>query len=189
MKILVVLGSIREGRVGEKVADWVMEQIGKRQNKSEYELLDLKEYPMKLYQEAKHPAMLDGKSSDKIANKWIAKVAQADGYLIITPEYNHGPSAALKNALDYAYFEWNRKAIGFVSYGGASGGIRAVEQLRLAAIELQLVPIRESVAIQFVGQKIEDGKIILGKHFESSLVKTLEQLEWWVKILKDARES
>lgn len=189
MKILVVLGSIREGRAGDKVSDWVMSETKNRNPEFEYEFLDLKDYPMKSYEESAHPAMLNGKTSDEMANKWIKKVKDADGFVFVTPEYNHLPSGALKNAIDYAYVEWHKKPIAYVSYGGASGGSRAVEVLRLAAIEQQLVPIRESVVIQFVGHKIENNKLVPDKYMENALNATLDQLEWWTKLLKPARES
>lgn len=189
MKILVVLGSVREGRVGDKVARWVMDQVKKRNPEFEYELLDLKDYPMKLYQEEKHPAMLNGNSSDENANRWIKKVGEADAFLIITPEYNRGTSGALKNAIDYPYNEWHKKPITFVGYGGVSGGGRAIEQLRTNAIELQTVPIREGLLISFVSRKIEGGEIRLDEYYETQLTTTLNQLEWYTKVLKNARES
>ncbi len=187
MKILVVLGSVRVGRVGDKVANWVMEESGKRDSGFEYELFDLKDYPMKNYEEAGHPAMLNGKTSDENANKWIAKVKEADGFIFVTPEYNHLPSGALKNAVDYAYSEWAKKPIAYVSYGGASGGSRAVEILRLAAIEEHMIPIRESVVIQFVHSKLKDGKLEPDGYMQKALPTTLDQLEYWTKFLKPSR--
>lgn len=189
MKILVVLGSIREGRVGDKVSGWVMEETGKRGSDFEYELLDLKDYPMKSYEEKDHPAILNGNTSDENANKWIKKVKEADGFLFITPEYNHLPSGALKNAIDYAYNEWAKKPIAYVSYGGASGGSRVVEILRLAAIEEHMIPIRESVVIQFVHSKVEDNKLIPDGYMQKALPTTLDQLEYWTKSLKPLRQD
>lgn len=188
MKILVILGSIREGRKGDKVAGWIMEEAAKRTD-AEYELFDLKEYPMKLFAEERHPAMLGGESSDANANKWIKKVKDADGYLIITPEYNRGTSGVLKNAIDYPYVEWHKKPSAFVGYGGMSGGGRAVEQLRLNFIELQTTPIREGVLLQFFDKWIKDGKFEPDQHLNNALGKTFDQLEWYAKVLKNARES
>lgn len=188
MKILVVLGSVRNGRVGDKVANWVMSEAKTRNDEFEYELLDLKDYPMKSFEEEGHPAMLNGNTSDDNANKWIKKVNEADGFLFVTPEYNHLPSGALKNAIDYPYNEWAKKPIAYVSYGGASGGSRAVEILRLAAIEEHMVPIRESVVIQFVHSKVEDNKLVPDGYLEKALPSTLDQLEYWTKFLKPSRE-
>lgn len=188
MKILIVLGSIREGRSGDKVAKWVLEQ-SKNRNGFEYELLDLKDYPMKLFEEPGHPAMFNGKTSDEFANKWIKKVGETDGFIVITPEYNRGTSSALKNAIDYPYNEWHKKPVAVLGYGGMSGGGRAVEQLRLNFIELQAVPIREGVLVQFLGSKIKDGKLIADEHLESGIKKTFDQLEWYTEVLKTAREQ
>lgn len=189
MKILVVLGSIREGRVGDKVASWIMEQTSKRDSQFQYELFDLKDYPMKLFEEEKHPAMLNGNSSDENANKFIKKVGESDGFILITPEYNRGTSGALKNAIDYPYNEWAKKPLSVVSYGGVAGGGRAMEQLRTNAIELQTVPIREGVLISFISRKIIDGKLELDEYYPKQLAVTLDQLEWYAKVLKQARES
>ena len=187
MKILVVLGSVRNGRVGDKVANWVMSEAKTRNDEFEYELLDLKDYPMKSFEEEGHPAMLNGNTSDDNANKWIKKVNEADGFLFVTPEYNHLPSGALKNAIDYPYNEWAKKPIAYVSYGGASGGSRAVEILRLAAIEEHMVPIRESVVIQFVHSKVEDNKLVPDGYMEKTLPATLDQLERYTKALIKVR--
>ena len=189
MKILVVLGSVREGRIGDKIANWVMQLAESRDSKFQYELLDLKDYPMKFYQEAKYPSQLNGQSSDKNANKWIKKVGEADGFLIITPEYNRGTSGVLKNAIDYPGNEWHKKPVAVVGYGGMSGGGRAVEQLRLNFIELQTVPIREGILIQFAGSKIINGVLQMDKHLTNGLEKTFDQLEWYAKVLKNARDS
>lgn len=189
VKILVVVGSIREGRIGDKVGEWVIDQAKQRSEEFEYELLDLKDYPMKLFEESAHPAMLNGNSSDENANKWIKKVGEADGFILITPEYNRGTSAALKNALDYPYNEWHKKPLTVVSYGGVAGGARAMEQLRTNAIELQAVAIREGLLISFVHQKLEDGKLKLDEYYTKQLDVTLNQLEWYAKVLKQAREQ
>jgi NAD(P)H-dependent FMN reductase len=189
MKILVVLGSIREGRVGDKVADWVISEASKRNPEFKYELFDLKDHLMKLYEEEKHPSMLKGQSSDENANKFIKKVGESDGFILITPEYNRGTSGALKNAIDYPYNEWAKKPLAIVSYGGVAGGGRAMEQLRTNAIELQTVPIREGLLISFISRKIVDDKLELDDYYSKQLDVTLNQLEWYAQVLKTARES
>lgn len=188
MKILVVLGSIREGRVGDKVANWVMSEAKTRNDEFEYELLDLKDYPMKSFEEEAHPAMLNGNTSDENANKWIKKVKESDAFIFVTPEYNHLPSGALKNAIDYPYNEWAKKPIAYVSYGGASGGSRVVEILRLAAIEQHMIPIRESVVIQFVHSKVKGNKLMPDGYMTSALNSTFNELEWWTKVMQQARK-
>lgn len=158
-KIAVVLGSIREGRNGEKVAKWFMEAL-KTNEHAELELLDLLEYPMPLFADATPPSMRQGAHANPAVQKWLDKVAAADGFIIITPEYNHGTSSALKNAIDYAYTEWNGKPVGFVSYGGLAAGSRAVEQLRQVAVELQMIPVREQVMIPLVWQAFDANGVL-----------------------------
>ncbi|KKW12939.1 MAG: NADPH-dependent FMN reductase [Candidatus Gottesmanbacteria bacterium GW2011_GWB1_49_7] len=128
--------------MSEKVAPWVLAEA-KKHTEAEFELIDLRDWPLPFYNE---PTSVTGltKYSIPLAEKWSEKIRQGDGFLIVTPEYNHGYSAVLKNALDYLYTEWHRKPVAFVSYGGPVGGSRAVEQLRLVSIELKMVPVRES---------------------------------------------
>jgi NAD(P)H-dependent FMN reductase len=127
-----VVGSTRPGRNGEAVANWVYNIAGKH-GEGQFELVDLADYHLTLLDEPVPPSM--GQYTNEHTKRWAAKVAEFDGYVFVTPEYNHGPSGALKNALDFVYAEWNNKAAGFVSYGTA-GGARAVEQLRLIMAEL-----------------------------------------------------
>jgi NAD(P)H-dependent FMN reductase len=127
VKIAIVTGSTRPGRNNEAVARWVFELARKRTD-AEFELVDIQDYDLPLLDEPV-PASL-GQYSRAHTKAWSAKIAPFDAYVFVTPEYNHGTSAALKNAIDYLYREWNNKAAGFVSYGGV-GGARAVEHLRL----------------------------------------------------------
>lgn len=129
--------------------------------------------------------------NNEIARKWAAKINEADAFIIVTPEYNHGTSGVLKNALDYIYYEWNNKSVGFVSYGGV-GGARAVEQLRGVAIELQMAPIRNAVHIpQHWNLLDENGSMKDGAldPFKGSATIFLDQLLWWARALKIAREQ
>ncbi|PIR57717.1 MAG: nadph-dependent fmn reductase, partial [Parcubacteria group bacterium CG10_big_fil_rev_8_21_14_0_10_38_31] len=143
LKIKVIVGSTRQSRFSEKPAGWVLEELKKREG-IEAELLDLRDFPMPFFDEAVSPAMKQGPYQNEVVKKWTGKIAEADGFIIVTPEYNHGYPAVLKNALDYVYAEWNRKAVGFVSYGSVSGA-RSVEQLRQVSIELQMAPIRSAI--------------------------------------------
>src|SRR5690606_13109970 len=128
-------------------------------------------------------------SQNEVALRWQKKIAEFDGYVVTAAEYNRGPTAVLKNALDYAYTEWNRKPITFVGYGGV-GGARAIEQLRLHAVELQMTPVRNAVHItwgDFIqilqqGKKLEDFE-----HLHAAAVTALDDLAWWAKALKRAR--
>src|SRR5258705_8968517 len=127
IKIAIIVGSTRPGRNGEAVAKWVYE-AAKNRSDAEFELVDIKDFNLPLLDEPVPPSL--GQYSMPHTKVWAAKIDGFDGYVFVTPEYNHGISGALKNAIDFLFAEWNNKAAGFVSYGGA-GGARAVEQLRL----------------------------------------------------------
>lgn len=148
-KIQVILGSIREGRNGKKVADWFM-NIAKSFDTAEFELVDLLDYPLPLFADAVPSSMREGPHANPQVQKWLDKVRSADGYIMITPEYNHSYSSVLKNAIDYPYKEWADKFIGFVGYGGMAGGARAVEHLRQVAGELHMYDVRDQVLIPAV---------------------------------------
>lgn len=145
LRISVVLGSTREGRFGEKPAQWILEELQKQAGVTA-ELLDLRDYPMPFFDSQVPPSMAKGQYAHESVQQWAKKIAASDTFIIVTPEYNHGYPAVLKNALDWLHPEWHRKAVGFVSYGSAVGA-RAVEQLRQVVIELQLVPIKSSIHI------------------------------------------
>ena len=143
MKIGIILGSTRPGRNGEAVAKWVYE-LAKKRTDAEYELVDLLDYNLPLLDEPTPPSM--GAGMKEHSKKWAAKVAALDSFVFVTPEYNHSTSAALKNAIDFLFYEWNNKACGFVSYGG-SMGTRAVEHLRQIAGELKMADVRSQVGL------------------------------------------
>jgi len=145
-KIQVILGSIREGRAGEQVAQWAMEALKDNQN-VELELVDLADYPMPLYADSNETKNRDGAHPDPVVQKWIEKISQADGYIIITAEYNHSYTSGLKNALDYADKALYEKPVGFIGYGGAAGGSRAIEHLRQVITELHMYSVRDQVVI------------------------------------------
>jgi len=141
VKIAILTGSTRPGRNNEAVAQWVLDQAKSRSD-AEFEIVDIKDYNLPLLDEPVPPSL--HQYTKDHTQKWAQKISQFDGFVIITPEYNHGTSAALKNALDFLYAEWNNKAVGFVSYGSV-GGARAVESLRLVAGELQMADVRTAV--------------------------------------------
>lgn len=187
--VQIILGSTRPKRRSEAVGKWVLEQI---QTRPEFavELIDLRDWPLPFYNEVAGPSSLGGNYSVELAKKWAAKVAEADGYIIITPEYNHGYSAVLKNALDYLYKEWNRKPVAFVSYGGLGAGIRSVEQLRTVAVELQMAPIQSAVHIPFISKALdEQGNFKVSEEWNKRLESLFDELAWWAGALKAAREK
>src|SRR2546430_5974448 len=130
----IILGSTRPNRNGEQVARWVLEAASRRHD-AHFELLDLRDYPLPHLDEPLPPSF--GQYQNEHTRQWAAKIASFDGFVIVTPEYNHGTAGVLKNAIDYLYAEWNNKAVGFVSYGG-TGAARAAEHLPLVAGGLQM---------------------------------------------------
>ncbi len=150
----VILGSTRTGRFGDRVADWFVQRSADRTDLTS-ELVDLRDWPLPFYDQQKSPMM--GGYTDDAQQRWAEKVSTADGYVFVTPEYNHGYPAVLKNALDHLYAEWNDKPAAFVGYGGTGGGIRAVEQLRQVVIELKMVPMRNQVILPAVYHLFREG--------------------------------
>src|SRR3954467_7469405 len=142
-RIAVILGSTRPGRRGEPVAHWVMEHA-KARSDAEVELIDLLDYPLPHLDEPLPPSM--GQYQNPHTQDWAATIGRFDGFVFVTPEYNHSTSGVLKNAIDFLYAQWNNKAMGVVSYG-VTGGTRAAEHLRLIAGELQMADVRTNVAL------------------------------------------
>jgi NAD(P)H-dependent FMN reductase len=143
LKVGIIVGSTRPGRKAAAVAEWVHNLL-KSRNDAEFEIVDIEDYKLPLLDEPMPPIMHQyGKAHTK---SWSDKIASLDAYVFVTPEYNHATSAALKNAIDFLYHEWNNKAAGFVGYGGA-GGVRAVENLRLVMGEIKIADVRAQVAL------------------------------------------
>jgi len=189
--ISVIVGSTRQGRFSEKPAQWIFQRL-KNRGGVDARLLDLRDFPMPFFDQPVPPAV-PGRPAyeNEVVKKWTAEIARSDGFIFVTPEYNYGPSAVLKNALDWVYPEWNRKAAAFVSYGSAMGA-RGVQQLRLTAIELQLAPVRSSVHIpvatlwaHFQGGDVDAGLTEL----EGAAKTMIDDLLWWTATLKAARAT
>lgn len=187
-KILVILGSTRDGRRGEKVANWAMSVLSKRSD-ANFELVDLRDWDFPFYNLPASPSTEKGMYQSEIQKKWGEKIESADGFILITPEYNHGYSAVLKNALDYLWFEWNHKPVTFISYGGGAGGVRAVEQLRQVAIELEMVPIREAVLISGIRGAFDEKGNIKDESFNHRLEGVVDKLILWTKNLGKIRKD
>lgn len=189
LHIKVILGSTRANRFSEALVPWISKALDADASIS-YEVLDLRDYAMPFYEEAGSPAMVENSQyPNEVVRQFAAKIAEADAYIIVAPEYNHGYTAVLKNALDSVYAEWNNKAVGFVSYGSVGGG-RVVEQLRQVAVELQMAPIRSAVHIQAPWTLRDDaGELTAGAldEYEHSLASTVQQLTWWGNALQAAR--
>jgi NAD(P)H-dependent FMN reductase len=145
IKIAIVLGSTRPGRNGEVVSHWMYE-IAKKRPDGNFELVDIRDYNLPLLDEPIPPSM--GQYTKDHTKIWSAKIDSFDAYVFVTAEYNHGIPGALKNVIDFLFKEWNNKVAGFVSYGG-TGGVRAVEQLRLVMAELKVATVRTQVQLSF----------------------------------------
>jgi NAD(P)H-dependent FMN reductase len=187
-KLGIVVGSIRPNRFADHPAQWIAE-IARGRGDFDVEVIDLKDFPLPFFAEEASPAW--AASKDAVAQRWQRKVAEFDAFIVIAAEYNRGPTAVLKNALDYAYKEWNNKPVSFVGYGGV-GGARAVEQLRLNAIELQMAPIRTGVHIllpQYLAVAREGKTLGEFEFLNQGARDMLDQLAWWTKALKAAREQ
>ncbi len=190
LNIKIILASVRDGRFGDKPAKWILGHA-KKVDGIKAELLDLKDYQLPIFSDATSPAYVTGKYGKKEVDAWAKKIDEADGFIVVTPEYNHGYPATLKNNIDSIYKEWNKKPISFVSYG-STGGARVVQQLKEVAIELQMAPIRNNVHIMnpwFLTE--EDGSLKAGvlDAYDQNAQSLLTQLVWWAKALKEAREE
>lgn len=183
LKLAIIIGSTRPGRVGEAVARWVYELAQKRTD-AEFELVDIKEFNLPLLDEPIPPSQ--GKYSKEHTKKWAAKIASFDGYVFVTPEYNHGISGALKNAIDFLFAEWNNKAAGFVGYGSA-GGARAVEHLRLVMAEVQVATVRNQVMLSLFTDFESFTTFKPDPRHEKSLGGMLDQLVAWGGAMKTLR--
>jgi len=187
-KIAVIIGTTRATRFGEKPAKWIHGVAAARGDMS-VELVDLREYPMPFFDEPASNAWVPSKN--EVAKRWQKKVTEFDGYIFVTAEYNRGVPAVLKNALDYAYPEWNRKAAAYMGYGSV-GAARSIEHLRLICVELQMAPTRTGVHIQggdFMAV-LQQGKDIKELSYLEQNSKTmLDELQWWASALMVARAA
>lgn len=183
MKIHIVLGSTRPGRNGEQVAKWAYD-IAKKRTDIDFELIDLKDYNLPLLDEAVPPKM--NKYTQEHTKKWSKKISEADGYIFVTAEYNHSVPAALKNALDYLYYEWNNKSIGFIGYG-SNGGSRAIEHWRGISAEMKLADVSESVLL-YLDRDFENYSTFKPRESQiDSLNKLIDEVRDWADALKKLR--
>jgi NAD(P)H-dependent FMN reductase len=181
----IIVASTRDGRRGERVAAW-FEGIARARDDIRCELLDLLEWDLPWYRDAVVPPR--GEYSAPETLRWAAAIAPLDGFAIVTPEYNHGYPAALKNALDHLYAEWNHKPVTFVTYGGSAGGVRAAEQLVQVAVELKMAPLRPQVHIPMAGRIFgRDGTGAVDQRHSDAAGVALRELAWWARALRAAR--
>lgn len=183
LNIAIIIGSTRPNRVGESVGRWVFEQA-KKHDDANFELIDLKEINLPLLDEPIPPSM--GQYSKPHTKKWAETISKFDAFVFVTPEYNHGTSGALKNAIDFLYKEWNNKVAGFVGYGSA-GGVRAVEQLRLIMAECQVATVREQVMLSLHDDFENYTKFKPGDHHLKKLDSLFDQVIEWGEVMKETR--
>ncbi|MEW2427866.1 NAD(P)H-dependent oxidoreductase [Micromonospora sp. NPDC047644] len=186
LKIAVILGSTRPGRNGKVVADWVLAQAAGR-TAAEYELLDLADYPLPHLDEPVSAKAGPSLYSKEHTKAWATKIAEYDGYVFVTPEYNHSTSGVLKNAIDYLYNEWTNKAAGFVSYG-AVGGARAIEHLRGVLSELQVAHVQQQLSFSLYTDFENFADFTPADMHAGSARLLFDQLESWAGAMRAVRE-
>ncbi|MGC0365223.1 NAD(P)H-dependent FMN reductase [Rhodococcus sp. 27YEA15] len=177
VNVEIIVGSVRAGRIGRAVADWFAEQAVAKAgwNVTVLDLVDA--------------ALPVDFSVTSATAEFRERIGRADILVAVTPEYNHGYPAALKTAFDSAKYEWRAKPIGFVSYGGIAGGLRATEQLRQVVAELHMVSVRQSVSIHQARKRFRDGRAVVDPVSVDACAKMIEQLDWWGRGLRDSRET
>ncbi|HLR16387.1 MAG TPA: NAD(P)H-dependent oxidoreductase [Alcanivoracaceae bacterium] len=181
----IIICSTRPNRVGPAVAKWFYE-FAQQQQKFNVKLVDLADFDLPIYDEPQHPA--SGVYEHEHTKAWAASVDAADAYIFVTPEYNYCPPPALNNALNYVYKEWNYKPCGFVSYGGVSGGLRAVQAAKLHVTTLKMMPMMEGVAIPMVAKQLnDDGQFVSNELIDHSADTLLNELLRWTNALNTMR--
>lgn len=183
LKVGIITGSTRPNRKSPEVAKWVLE-IARKRGDAEYELVDIKDFDLPLFDEPMPPSM--GQYQQPHTKRWAAKIASLDAFVFVSPEYNHGIPASLKNAIDFLFAEWKDKAAGFVSYGGA-GGSRAVEHLRLVLAEVHVATVRAQVLLSIRSDFENYTTFKPEPHHEKSVGAVLSEVVAWGGALKQLR--
>jgi NAD(P)H-dependent FMN reductase len=187
-RVGIIIGTTREGRFGDRPAAWI-KKLADKHGKVDTEIVDLRDYQIPFFDQPGSPAYV-GTHHDE-AKRWEQKMGELDGYIFVTAEYNHGPSAVLKNALDHAYNVYNKKPAAFVGYG-ALGAARAIQQLRQNLVELKVAPLRDAVHInmtEYLGV-LKEGKSFDDYPYLTQTANTmLDELEWWTIALNAARSE
>jgi NAD(P)H-dependent FMN reductase len=184
LKIAIIIGSTRPGRRGEVIARWIYE-IAQKRSDAEYELVDIADFNLPLLDEPNPPVF--GKYTKPHTLAWSKAINAFDGFVFVTPEYNHATSGALKNAMDYLSNEWKDKAAGIVSYGGGTGGARAAENLRLILSELQVAHVRAQVTLSLFTDFENYSVLKPAPHQEAAANTLFDQVIAWSGALKTLR--
>ncbi|WP_433473191.1 NADPH-dependent FMN reductase [Spirillospora sp. CA-142024] len=187
LKLVIILGSVREGRYGHHFANWFADRT-RDHGAFDADVIDLADHPL--------PAALPAGPDQFTGGRFAALAAlarrldEADGFVVVTPEYNHSYPASIKHLIDWHGSEWHAKPVGFVSYGGMGGGLRAVEHLRQVFTETHSVPVRDQVSFdQHWSRLDEDGRVLDAEGAEAAAKTLLNQLGWWATTLREARST
>jgi NAD(P)H-dependent FMN reductase len=183
----IIIGSTRPGRAGLPIADWFTDRA-RQHGGFEIDVVDLAELSLPMLDEPNHPRLRQ--YTHQHTKDWSARVAGSDAFVFVTPEYNHGYSAALKNAIDYLHHEWHYKPVGFVSYGGVAAGTRAMQQLKQVVTALRMLPLTDAVNIPFHTQFLDDdGRVQANEVMEQAADVMLDELLRVETTLRPLRES
>lgn len=170
----VFLGSVRSGRIGEHIGDWVMDAAAERD--ADYRLLDLADFDVPHLVAEVVPGAANKQYDDPAVTAWSEAVDACDGFVFVTPEYNHSIPGTMKNAFDSLFGEWAGKPVAFVGYG-ADGGVRAVEHWRQIVANLSMTDIRNQVVLNIFGEDVNDGELSPREHKQAALTRALSDLE------------
>ena len=182
--LTIIIVSIRDGRAGEAVANWFIDRA-KQHGKFDVQVADLKELKLPLMDEPHHPRLK--KYVRDSTKQWSATLEASDAFVFVTPEYNYSTPPSLVNALDTVYHEWTSKPVGFVTYGGISGGLRAMQMTRLMVTGFKMMPMVEAVNIPFFTQFVQDGVFKANETHEKAVAPMLDELLRWSEALKTLR--
>lgn len=188
LRIGVILASVRQGRRGEAFARWIQDLLSQREG-VRAELLDLREHNLPPYAHAQMPRLVETQYADETARRWSETIHGLDGFVFVTPEYNHGYPGQLKNAIDHVQLGWWYKAAAFVTYGGSAGGARAAEQLRSVAVEVRMVPVRTEVNIRLIGLLADEAGRPTDPYYARQSGGLVDQLLWWARVAKQGRTA
>lgn len=183
--LCVLVASVRPGRVGLPIGRWVVRTATAHGGFTRIQVADLAEWALPMMDEPHHPRLAQYTREHTIA--WSELVDGADAFVFVTPEYNHGPAASLLNAISYLHREWRAKPVGFVSYGGASGGMRGVEPVKPIVTQLGMMPIPEAVAIHSVRSHVVDGEFVATPAQQKAAAGLLDELGRWTGALRSLR--
>jgi len=176
MKLGIIIGSTRPVRTGDKLAEWLA-AIARETDDVVVDMIDLCEIDLPFFNEAKHPRSGDYQHQKTVA--WSQRIAACDAFVVVTPEYNHSAPAGLLNAVTFLIKEWRCKPVAFLSYGGISGGLRAVQQMKLTFLAVEAVPIPEAVVVPFVGGQIKDGAFVPNQVQQDAAPVVIKKLKAW----------